>query len=141
LPETTAYLNRNSTAAPNRDVYDVFVIFAGQMLASPRLRAVFRRRSSRADIARRYSSLNPGQGSGSFSSHGANELYRQGSLPNTARRMDLFEQCAPVLMRKAVDRLALNAKKRSGMTHMLVTCCTGLYAPGLTAETIHFHAV
>ena len=50
--------------------------------------------------------------------------------------MELFEQSAPVLMRKAVDRLALNEKERSGITHVLVTCCTGLYAPGLDFEIV-----
>jgi predicted naringenin-chalcone synthase len=50
--------------------------------------------------------------------------------------MELFEQSAPLLMRKAVDRLALNEKERFGITHVLVTCCTGLYAPGLDFEII-----
>src|ERR1700745_330347 len=50
--------------------------------------------------------------------------------------MELFEQSAPVLMRKAVDRLALSEKERAGITHVLVTCCTGFYAPGLDFEMI-----
>jgi len=41
-----------------------------------------------------------------------------------------------VLMRTAVDRLALNEKERSGITHVLVTCCTGFYAPGLDFEIV-----
>ena len=136
MREATAYLNRIATAVPEHDVHDVFVIFAEQMLANPRLRAVFRRMASRADIAHRYSFLNPKQGPGQFSSHDANAFYRLGSFPDTARRMELFEQCAPVLMRKAVDGLALNEKDRSGITHVLVTCCTGLYAPGLDFEIV-----
>ena len=136
MRETTAYLNRIATAVPDHDVHDAFVIFAEQMLANPRLRSVFRRMASRADIAHRYSFLNPQEDPGQFSSHDAKGLYRLGSFPNTARRMELFEQCAPVLMRKAVDRLALNEKERSGITHVLVTCCTGLYAPGLDFEIV-----
>jgi len=136
LRETTAYLNRIATAVPDHDVHDVFVIFAEQMLANPRLRTIFRRMVSRADISHRYSFLNPQKGPGQFSSHDANGFYRLGSFPNTTRRMELFEQCAPVLMRKAVDRLALNEKERSGITHVLVTCCTGLYAPGLDFEIV-----
>jgi predicted naringenin-chalcone synthase len=136
LREATAYLNRIATSVPEHDVHDVFVIFAEQMLADPRLRAVFRRMASRADIAHRYSFLNPHRGSGQFLSHDANEFYRLSSFPNTARRMELFEQCAPVLMRKTVDRLALSDKERSGITHVLVTCCTGLYAPGLDFEIV-----
>jgi predicted naringenin-chalcone synthase len=129
-------LNRIATAVPEHDVHDAFVVFAEQMLVNPRLRAVFRRMVSRADIAHRYSFLDAQRGSGHFSSHDAREFYRQGNFPNTAQRMKLFEQTAPLLMRKAVDRLALNEKERSGITHVLVTCCTGLYAPGLDFEIV-----
>ena len=89
---TTAYLNRIATAVPEHDVHDAFVVFAETMLSDPRLRAVFRRMASRADIARRYSFLDPQKGSGQFSPHDAHEFYRLGNFPNTARRMELFEQ-------------------------------------------------
>ena len=133
---TTAYLNRIATAVPMHDVHGPFVVFAEMMLAESRLRAVFRRMASRADIAHRYSFLDPQNGSGQFSSHDAHDFYQPGNFPNTARRMELFEQSAPVLMKKAVDQLALNEKERSGITHVLVTCCTGLYAPGLDFEIV-----
>ncbi len=133
---TTAYLNRIATAVPDHDVHDAFVFFAEKMLADPRLRPVFRRMVSRAGIAHRYSSLDPQKDLGQFSSHDTHEFYRPGNFPNTARRMELFEQNAPVLMRKVVDRLMLSEKERSGITHVLVTCCTGLYAPGLDFEII-----
>jgi len=133
---TTAFLNRIATAVPEHDVHDAFVVFAEQMLADPRLRAVFRRMANRADIAHRYSFLDALKDSGQFASHDANEFYRLGNFPSTSRRMELFEQCAPMLMRKAVDRLALSDKERSGITHVLVTCCTGLYAPGLDFEIV-----
>src|SRR5258708_5376025 len=106
------------------------------MLTDPRLGPVFRRMVSRANIAHRYSFLDPQKNSAQFSSHDAHGFYRLGNFPNTAQRMELFEQSAPVLMRKAVDRLALNEKERSGITHVLVTCCTGLYAPGLDFEIV-----
>jgi hypothetical protein len=116
---TTAYLNRIATAVPEHDVRDAFVVFVEKMLADRRLLTVFRRMASRANVAHRYSFLDPQKGSGQFSSHDANEFYRLRNFPNTARRMELFEQSAPVLMRKAVDRLALNEKKRSGITNVL----------------------
>jgi predicted naringenin-chalcone synthase len=133
---TTAYLNRIATAVPEHDVHHDFAVFAEQMLSDPRLRAVFRRMVGRADIAHRYSFLNPQIGSGQFASHDAHDFYRAGNFPTTARRMELFEQSAPVLMRKAVNRLALSEEERSGITHVLVTCCTGLYAPGLDFEIV-----
>jgi alpha-pyrone synthase len=117
-------------------VHDAFVVFAEKMLADPQLRTILRRMVRRANIAHRYSFLDPRKGSGQFSSHDAHEFYRPGNFPNTSRRMELFEQSAPVLMRKVVDRLALNEKERSSITHVLVTCCTGLYAPGLDFEIV-----
>ena len=134
---TTAYLNRVATAVPEHDVHDAFVFFAEQMLGDPRLRAVFHRMASRADIAHRYSFLDPQPDSDQFM-YDAHKFYRRGSFPTTARRMELFEQSAPVLMRKAVDRLALSEGERSGITHVLVTCCTGLYAPGLDFEIVDY---
>jgi alpha-pyrone synthase len=132
----TAYLNRIATAVPEHDVHDAFVVFAEKMLADPRLRAVFRRMASRANIAHRFSFFDTQKYSGQFSSHDAHDFYRSGDFPTTARRMELFERSAPVLMRKAVDELGLNEKERSGITHVLVTCCTGLYAPGLDFEIV-----
>ncbi len=132
----TAYLNRIATAVPEHDVHDAFVVAAEKMLADPQLRTVFRRMVRRANIVHRYSFLDPQKGSGQFLLHDAHEFYRPGDFPKTARRMELFEQSAPVLMRKAVDRLALNEKERSSITHVLVTCCTGLYAPGLDFEIV-----
>jgi alpha-pyrone synthase len=133
---TQAYLNRIATAVPEHDVHAAFSVFAENMLADPRVCSVFRRMVSRAAIAHRYSFLNPGTDSGKFSSDDAHNFYRLGNFPDTAQRMQLFERNAPVLMRKAVDKLALDERERSGITHVLVTCCTGLYAPGLDFEIV-----
>jgi alpha-pyrone synthase len=90
-------------------VHDAFGVFTEKMLADPRLRAVFRRMVSRAAIAHRYSFLDPQKGSGRFSSHDAHEVYRLGNFPSTARRMELFEQWAPVLDFEIIDHLGLSA--------------------------------
>ena len=50
--------------------------------------------------------------------------------------MELFERKAPLLMRLAADKLTLTEKERADITHVLVTCCTGLYAPGLDFEIV-----
>jgi hypothetical protein len=39
-------------------------------------------------------------------------------------------------MRKTVDRLALTEEERRGITHVLMTSWTGLYAPGLDFEIV-----
>jgi predicted naringenin-chalcone synthase len=133
---TTAYLNRIVTAVPDHDVHEAFVSFAETMLVDPRVNNVFRRMASRSEISHRYSFLDPQRDPERSSAHNAYEFYRLGAFPSTARRMALFEQCAPMLMRKALDRLPLTEEERSGITHVLVTCCTGLYAPGLDFEIV-----
>jgi len=133
---TTAYLNRIATAVPEHDVHEAFVSFAETMLVDPRLHAVFHRMANRSAISHRYSFLDPQRGPDRFSAHDAHAFYRPGGFPNTARRMELFEQCAPTLMRQALDSLALSEEERAGITHVVVTCCTGLYAPGLDFEII-----
>jgi predicted naringenin-chalcone synthase len=67
----------------------------------------------------------------------AEGLYVPGAFPGTARRMQAYEQYAPRLMRCAVDKLALSEEERRGITHVIVTSCTGLYAPGLDIEIVH----
>ncbi len=92
--------------------------------------------AGRAEITHRYSFLDPYVHPSVFSSHDAHKFYRPDHFPDTARRMQVFEESAPVLMRKAMDGLALGEGERSGITHVLVTCCTGLYAPGLDFEIV-----
>ena len=133
---TTAYLNRIATRVPEHDVHDAFDVLAEKMLASPRLRSVSPRMVSRPDIAHRSTFPDPQKSSGQFSSHDAKEFYRPGNFPNTERRMKMSEHSARVLVGKAVDWLALSEEERSGLTQVLVTCCTGLNAPGLDCEIV-----
>jgi predicted naringenin-chalcone synthase len=142
------YLNRIATAVPDHDVHGAFVQFADSLLASAedsRVRSLFGRMATRSGIEHRYSVLTPEPpGSGRAAADGAafwvnaHEFYRRGSFPDTSQRMDIFERFAPVLARRALDRLALTADERSGITHVLVTTCTGLYAPGLDFEVVEY---
>jgi alpha-pyrone synthase len=144
---TQAYINRIATAVPDDDVHDAFVAFADQMLgdlngaAGARVQPVFQRMAARSGIKRRFSVLTPEQNIGP---HGpkteftinAHEFYTRGRFPDTARRMEVFERFAPRLARKALDKLQLTEAERSGITHVLVTSCTGLYAPGLDFDVM-----
>lgn len=144
---TTAYLNRIATAVPDDDVHEAFVAFADQMLgdaanpAAARVQPVFRRMAARSGIRRRFSVLTPQEhlsanGARTEFTINAHEFYTRGRFPSTAERMQVFEKHAPRLMRNALDRLRLSDDERSGITHVLVTCCTGLYAPGLDFEAV-----
>ena len=136
---TQAYINRIATAVPDDDVHDAFVAFADQMLADsedgPRVQPVFRRMAQRSGIRRRFSVLSPNAANTEFTVN-AHEFYTRGSFPDTAKRMQIFERFAPRLARRTLDKLRLTAAERRGITHVLVTSCTGLYAPGLDFDIL-----
>jgi alpha-pyrone synthase len=134
---TEAYLNRIATAVPDDDVHNAFVDFAGNMLEDPRVRPVFQRMAQRSGIEHRYSVLTPHYtGPETEFSVNAHEFYTRGRFPDTAQRMAIFERFAPRLAQRTLDKLALTDSERSGITHVLVTSCTGLYAPGLDFDII-----
>ncbi len=134
---TTAYLNRIATAVPPYDMHRAFVGFAESMLPDGTKRNLFRRMARLSAIEHRYSFLQPiATADGSWSD--ADGLYVKGNFPGTARRMKAFEQFAPKLARTALDKLALTEEERQGITHIVVTSCTGLYAPGLDYEAVDY---
>lgn len=130
-----AYLQRIATAVPANDIHRQFVEFAADMLKDRRARAIFDRLAAKSDIHHRYSCLHVNQATGDESTD-AWRFYGSGRFPTTAERMKLFEQCAPLLARKALDRLAITNDEKRRIRHVLVTCCTGFYAPGLDFDII-----
>ncbi len=132
---TQAYINRIATAVPDDDVHGAFVAFADNMLEDPRVQPVFRRMAARSGIQRRFSVLSPNAANTEFTVN-AHEFYTRGSFPDTARRMAIFERFAPRLAQSALDNLRLSAKELQGIRHVIVTSCTGLYAPGLDFEIV-----
>jgi alpha-pyrone synthase len=132
---TQAYINRIASAVPDDDVHDAFVAFADQMLEDPRVQPVFRRMAARSGIKRRFSVLSPNAANTEFTVN-AHEFYTRGSFPDTAKRMEIFERFAPRLAQRTLDKLRLTETERKGITHILVTSCTGLYAPGLDFDIL-----
>ena len=132
---TTAYINRIATAVPPHDVHLAFIDFADSLLDEGTVRSLFRRMVRMSAIEHRYSFLCPiPMENGDW--RDGEELYARGSFPGTARRMEAFERYAPRLMRCAVSKLGLTEEERYGITHVIVTSCTGLYAPGLDFEIV-----
>jgi alpha-pyrone synthase len=127
---TQAYINRIATAVPDGDVHNAFVAYADQMLDDPQTQPIFRRMAARSGIRRRFSVLTPNNKTLEFSVN-AHEFYTRGNFPDTAARMKMYERFAPILAQRTLDKLHLTEAERSGITHVLVTTCTGLYAPGL----------
>lgn len=130
LWQMPAYLNRVATAVPEHDVHAAFVHYAQGMLLKDRTRALFLRMSERSGIHHRYSDLHVAATTDPADVN-AYDFYSHEAFPSTAARMRLFERFAPALARVALDRLALSAAELARVRHVVVTCCTGLYAPGL----------
>ena len=135
---TEVYLNRIATAVPDHDVHGAFVAFADGLLAGSadrHVRALFNRMATRSGIEHRFSVLTPNQASTEFHIN-AHEFYRHGAFPHTADRMNVFERFAPVLMRRALDKLGVSEAERTAISHVVITTCTGLYAPGLDFQAV-----
>jgi predicted naringenin-chalcone synthase len=126
MPE--AFINRIATANPPYDVHAAFLDFGRLMLREDRRRlALFNRMADRSAIAHRYSYFQPGGEGNALDAEG---FYRLGKFPGTAERMRKFESVAPGLAVETVRKL-LPEHERTGITHLVVTSCTGFSAPGI----------
>ena len=133
---TTAYINRVATSVPPHDVHRPFIEFAEGILPEGTARSLFRRMVRMSAIEHRYSFLQPiATEDGTW--RDADDVYVTGRFPNTTRRMQAFEKYAPQLAGCALNKLGLSAEERKQVTHVLVTSCTGLYAPGLDFDTVN----
>ena len=133
---TTAHINRIATAVPEHNVHQAFIRFAASMLPEGPPRNLFRRMARLSAIENRYSFVNPVSTEDGVW-RDAENLYAVGAFPSTARRMQFFERFAPQLARMALDRLSLTPEECCAISHVVVTSCTGLYAPGLDFEVVH----
>jgi alpha-pyrone synthase len=129
---TKAYVNRIATAVPRHDVHGTFMRFAESLLGKTMRSGVFERMAKRAGIDHRYSFLEPAKRSDGPSVD-AEGFYMRGEFPSTAKRMRFFETHAPELAADAIHKLGLG-DRRDRITHIVITCCTGLSAPGLDLE-------
>lgn len=131
---TIAHINRIATATPPHDVHDAFVRFARTQLPDARARALFERLAQMAQISHRHAVI-PAAESAEGVSVDAKGMYRKGNYATTGERMAMYEQHAPVLAMQAIDRLALGEDTKR-VSHVLVTSCTGMYAPGLDLDLV-----
>lgn len=129
---TQAYLNCVATAVPDHDVHRKFIDYAPSLLGDDRGRAVFQRMAARSQIEHRYSFLKPSADS-TLLDEGL--FYAPRSFPDTKARMERYQRHALTLAQKALDQLDLHSRK-DGITHLIITSCTGFYAPGLDLEIV-----
>ncbi len=130
-----AYINQIATAVPPHQVHSAFVQFQRLLLADKRTRTIFERLVERGQIEKRWSCVVPSE-DGSSASINGELFYAPGDFPSTGARMKQYEVEAPVLAQRAVNKLDLGDRK-SEITHLIVTSCTGFSAPGIDLEMIH----
>ena len=132
--QTQAYINRIATAVPEHEVNAAFQAFARSLLREEREQHLFGRMLERSGIDARYSCIRPSEDPGAQYADAARQFAR-GAFPGTAARMALYEENAPALAQAAVDRLGLGGRK-DRISHLIVTSCTGLSAPGIDLELV-----
>jgi alpha-pyrone synthase len=127
----TAYLNHIACAVPpherQRAFLDSLPHWAGPPEVVEKLRAI----AVGARIEQRYTVLRT-----PFETTDAAGYYRPGAFPSTGERMRTYRAEAPRLAAAAVAKLAQEAGPLSGVTHLIVTSCTGFYAPGLDIDIL-----
>ena len=129
----TAYVNRIATRVPDHDVHRGFVDYACEQLSRDERGArTFRRLSEMGGIDHRYSFIEVTKDE-SGQTIDVDGVYTRGAFPSTASRMRLFERFAPLLAERAVNDLDLG-EDRAKITHLIVTCCTGMSAPGIDLQ-------
>ncbi len=131
------YLNRIATAVPEHDVHQKFVEYAPSILKQDHNRLLFKRMADRSHIEHRYSVLKPH----SHKAHLDSEyFYKSNAFPDTEARMQLYERHAFALAQNALDNLNLSNIKYD-VTHLIITTCTGFYAPGLDIQIIQHYGL
>jgi predicted naringenin-chalcone synthase len=129
---TVVHLNRIATAVPEFDVHEKFVAYAPELLGDERSRRLFRRMADRAQIEHRYSFVEPDPSPRLLDRIG---FFTRGAFASTAARMRFFAEHAVTLAEKAVSGLG-SAAQAERITHLIVTTCTGFYAPGLDLQIV-----
>lgn len=128
-----AYINSIVTAVPDFDVHDKFIKYCPRLLPDERSVRLFQRMAERSQIEHRYSFLQPHVDEDMMDVEG---FYQKDAFPETQARMQLYEQYAFTLAKRAMDQLDL-----TDTTHLITTTCTGFYAPGLDHQLIRHYGL
>lgn len=131
------YLNTISAALPPYDVHAKFIDYVSAGLPDARSQRLFLRMAERAQIEHRYSFLEPSPNAEQLDASG---FYRRGQFPSTQMRMRIYEAKALQLACVALDALFETTAPQS-ITHLIVTSCTGFYAPGLDLQILQHYGL
>ena len=125
------YLNEIGTAVPANECQRAFLDSLPAWIPEPAMTEKLQVIAKRSGIERRFTVLDHvigPRGSGAF--------YEIDNFPGTARRMEVYRREAPGLAVKAVRALEARDIDLDAVTHLVITSCTGFYAPGLDVDLI-----
>jgi alpha-pyrone synthase len=132
------FINQITTAVPPYDIHQKFINFVPLLLADDsKAQKIFKRMVDYSQISHRYAYLQPHSQPTHLDGQG---FYRLGHFPDMQSRMAFFEQYALPLACQAVDKLDIFALKND-ITHLIITTCTGFYAPGLDLQLIEHYGL
>ncbi len=126
------YINHISTAVPCNEGHSSSIDFLARFITSKENVGRFLAVAKRLGIEKRYTVLNP-----FFDVDGSKKeaFYHLDRFPTTEERMIRYKKEALPLISKALNPLF--SKVNPGeITHLIVTSCTGFYAPGLDVDII-----
>lgn len=127
-----AYINSISCAVPAHEGHSKAIDFFLRVISSADEKGKLKAVARRLGIERRHTVLRD-----FFDVDGADKkaFYQVDRFPTTAERMNRYQKDALPLALKAVQPL-LNSQDGRSLTHLIVTSCTGFYAPGLDIDIV-----
>jgi len=134
---TNIYINQIATAVPDHDVHQKFVGYAPSLLSDERKKKLFLRMTEKSQIEHRYSFFEPDIQPDRVDKEG---FFKRGTFPDTKARMAFYEAHAFRLAQAALDKMNFAAIKDE-VTHLIVTTCTGFYAPGIDLQIIQHYGL
>lgn len=131
-----AYINRIESAVPPHEGHAESIGFLSSLIHSDEDRKKFLFIAKRLGIERRHTVLDHFFDASTAGANGA--FYHRDRFPSTFERMETYRRTALPLARQALDRLEADGSL-SGITHIILTSCTGFYAPGLDLDIIRHY--
>ena len=126
-----AYLNHIGCAVPPHERQRVFTESLPLWAGNPDVVAKLKEIVASTHIDQRFTVLPV-----PFDTPSERGYYRVGAFPGTHERMITYQREAPRLAVTALDLLQREAGSLAGVTHLIVTSCTGFYAPGLDVDIV-----
>lgn len=128
---THAYLNEIGTAVPANESQQEFLATLDTWIPNAEVVNKLRLIARRSGIERRHTVLTNVLGA-----PGSGAFYEIGQFPGTAARMKVYQETAPQLAEQAARALEARGVDLATVTHLVITSCTGFYAPGLDVDLI-----